>query len=326
MYLTLPPPLLPLKRCTELWFEDCGLIVRAEDTLFRISGAQLAAHSAVFADMRGLKQPEDAEHMDGCPVVRLPDPAGEVEVFFKALFDPGFFTEYPALTNYRTLEGILSLSHKYEVPVLKKRALIHLGNAFQHYNPSKPRLTPSSIGQRPLDVHVLPNIIALCHQIDAPWIFVPACYQYCQTASAADIVRGYTDMSGSNQVLAPDVQIALHSAKTRLHTEKMAEFMDFILADGAGIAKCHNLDGFHACPGIRGRFRSATDLAKGQRLPGQMSAYLATWKIKGICGPCRTALERGAVAAEAKLNKDIPSLFGFQDRDELEKRRIQALE
>ncbi|KAJ7612733.1 hypothetical protein FB45DRAFT_1117307 [Roridomyces roridus] len=51
-----------LNRCTDLWFEDCGLIVRAEDTLFRISGAQLAAHSAVFADMRVMRQPEDAEH------------------------------------------------------------------------------------------------------------------------------------------------------------------------------------------------------------------------------------------------------------------------
>jgi hypothetical protein len=74
-----------LIRAEGLWFEDCGLIIRAGKTLFRISREYLALQSPVFKDMLSFPPPKDAEMMDGCPFVLLPDSAEDVTVFLKAL-------------------------------------------------------------------------------------------------------------------------------------------------------------------------------------------------------------------------------------------------
>lgn len=74
-----------LTRAQGLWFEDCGLIIQAGTTIFRVSRDFLAVHSPVFADMLALPTPEDAEKMNGCPMVLLPDEAEDVTVFLKAL-------------------------------------------------------------------------------------------------------------------------------------------------------------------------------------------------------------------------------------------------
>ena len=72
-------------RAEGLWFEDCGLIIQAENTIFRISRDFLAIQSPIFHDMLSLPAPGDADMRDGCPFVRLPDAAVDVTVFLKAL-------------------------------------------------------------------------------------------------------------------------------------------------------------------------------------------------------------------------------------------------
>jgi hypothetical protein len=74
-------------RVKDLWFPDGSLVVQAEQSLFRISGGILAARSSVFADMLAFTQPPDAETIDGCPVVKLPDRAEDLTCFFRAIFD-----------------------------------------------------------------------------------------------------------------------------------------------------------------------------------------------------------------------------------------------
>lgn len=74
-----------LTRADGLWFEDCGLIIQAEKTLFRVSRDYLAAQSPIFRDMFLLPPPKDADMMDGCPFVLLPDSAEDVTIFLKAM-------------------------------------------------------------------------------------------------------------------------------------------------------------------------------------------------------------------------------------------------
>jgi hypothetical protein len=80
-------PAEPLERCPDLWFSDCGLVIRAGRMHFRLSRDMLAARSPVFADMLAFTQPEDAETIEGCPVVSLDDSPEHLTVFFRALFD-----------------------------------------------------------------------------------------------------------------------------------------------------------------------------------------------------------------------------------------------
>lgn len=76
-----------LKRVPELWFSDCGLVIQAENSLFRVSGSMLAVRSSFFRDMLAFPQPANPDLVEGCPVVRLPDSAEDVTGFLTALFD-----------------------------------------------------------------------------------------------------------------------------------------------------------------------------------------------------------------------------------------------
>ncbi|KAJ7759884.1 hypothetical protein B0H16DRAFT_1532892 [Mycena metata] len=98
-----------------LWFEDCGLIIQAETTLFRVSRDFLAMRSPVFADMLSMPTPKDAEMIEGCPFVRLPDAAQDITYFLKALIYSEFFEPWPAKASSPVVAGVLRMSHKYQV-------------------------------------------------------------------------------------------------------------------------------------------------------------------------------------------------------------------
>ncbi|KAJ7876225.1 hypothetical protein B0H13DRAFT_2055784 [Mycena leptocephala] len=153
-----------LTRAEGLWFADCGLIIQAESTLFRISRDFLAVHSPVFRDMLSLPPPKDTDMMDGCPFVLLPDRAEDVTVFLKALLYPDFFEPYPAPTTLSILTGILRMSHKYEVDTLRKR---------------------SSCTSRP---YIQLPVIARELHID--WILPAAFYRVCDFTRDTDILSG----------------------------------------------------------------------------------------------------------------------------------------
>jgi len=71
-----------------LWFEDGNLILKAENSLFRIYTGLLAARSSVFKDMLAFPPPaEGNEMLDGCPIVTVYDNAKDMVFFLKAIFD-----------------------------------------------------------------------------------------------------------------------------------------------------------------------------------------------------------------------------------------------
>ncbi|KAJ7858610.1 hypothetical protein B0H14DRAFT_2748197 [Mycena olivaceomarginata] len=117
-----------LTRVEDLWFSDATLILRAEDTLFRVYSGFLGARSSVFRDMVAFPQPSepDGDTVDGLAVVRLHDSAAEVEVFLRAIFDSGFFKPPPFAVNFTAVIGVMRLAHKYDVQYLFRRALSHL--------------------------------------------------------------------------------------------------------------------------------------------------------------------------------------------------------
>ncbi|KAJ7232025.1 hypothetical protein B0H12DRAFT_1029158 [Mycena haematopus] len=117
-------------RVERLWFEDGSLVVQAEQSLFRVIRTVLAACSPVFNVMLAFTPPPDAETLDGCPLVRLPDSAQDVTCFLRAIFDSSFFEFYPCQVSFEDALSITRLSHKYAVDYLLRRALVHLSHEF----------------------------------------------------------------------------------------------------------------------------------------------------------------------------------------------------
>jgi hypothetical protein len=66
--------------CEELWLDGGNLVIRAENTLFKVLAAHIAIASSVFGDMLGVPQPlaSGLETHDGLPFVLLPDAAFDV--------------------------------------------------------------------------------------------------------------------------------------------------------------------------------------------------------------------------------------------------------
>lgn len=76
-----------LRRVDELWYTDGSLIIQAEQSLFRVSGAVLAAQSTFFRDMSSVPQPDVVPLIEGCPLVYIHDSATDARHFLKAIFD-----------------------------------------------------------------------------------------------------------------------------------------------------------------------------------------------------------------------------------------------
>ncbi|KAJ6602716.1 hypothetical protein DFH09DRAFT_1125384, partial [Mycena vulgaris] len=109
-------------RVDDLWFpKDSTIVIRAENKIFLVSGAILAARSTVFRDMLAFPQPTsgDTEQIDGSPVVRLHDSARDVEVFLRAIYDSSYFMPAPApvdLWAYLYRRALEHLAEDWVVP------------------------------------------------------------------------------------------------------------------------------------------------------------------------------------------------------------------
>ncbi|KAF7364119.1 BTB domain-containing protein [Mycena sanguinolenta] len=162
-------------RVDDLWFSDGSLVVRAENSIFRVSGAILAARSSVFQDMLSFPQPGsegagEILNLDGTPVVELHDLAAEVEPFLRAIFDSSFFMPPPSFPQLSDILAIVRLSHKYDISYLHLRALNHLSTTYptelpiflEHLN-SFPagfeKLKPSA------DAHL--QVLSVLHEVNA---------------------------------------------------------------------------------------------------------------------------------------------------------------
>ncbi|KAJ7174938.1 hypothetical protein C8R46DRAFT_95448 [Mycena filopes] len=190
------PEPAPVVRVQNLWFEDGGIVVKAQNSLFRVSRGILMLQSPIFADMFSIPQPADAEVIDGCPVAELPDAAEDVNVFLKTIFDSSFFEAYPAQTTHTIIAGVLRLSTKYEVEHLRRRALVHFSSMYPTTLAGWDliRSDTSSAWQKPSwsrPDSAADNIalITLARQVGALWILPAALYDL---TAAADTRPGPT--------------------------------------------------------------------------------------------------------------------------------------
>lgn len=154
-----PPPPGPTRH-PDLWFSDGSVVLRAENTLFRVHISQLSRHSAFFRDLFSLPQPmlkrqrstsstvdvDEGMQMEGCPVIVLHDAAQDVGNLLTALYD-GPYVPFPShhpkprshfdsnfgsndQSDFTITSGILRLSTKYLIDSLRSKALAHLSLAW----------------------------------------------------------------------------------------------------------------------------------------------------------------------------------------------------
>ncbi|KAJ7733031.1 hypothetical protein B0H16DRAFT_1732543 [Mycena metata] len=185
-----------LARAEGLWLNDCGLILQAESTLFRVSGDLLARQSPVFRDLFCPPPPPDADMTNG---------AVDVTVFLKALIYYDFFEPYPAPTTHSVLLGVLRLSHKYEVKALRKRALGHI-SAFHPTTLSEYEALASG-GKFPHwyeELHKsgdFSTVVTLAREVCIDWILPVAFSRVCEFTPIEVIITGEMELPDKISVM-----------------------------------------------------------------------------------------------------------------------------
>lgn len=70
----------------KLWLENGDVVLKADNTVFRVTRGILAYHSPVFLKM--VIHSESHIYLGGCKVLTLPDSADDVTPFLRAIHDP----------------------------------------------------------------------------------------------------------------------------------------------------------------------------------------------------------------------------------------------
>ncbi|KAJ7184652.1 hypothetical protein C8R46DRAFT_1299939 [Mycena filopes] len=319
-------------RVEELWFFDGGLVVQAEQSLYRVSGGILAARSPVFKDMLSFTQPSDAETIEGCPVVRLPDSAVDVTCFFRAIFDSSFFEPHPNKVHLEDIVSILHLSNKYSVEYLLRRALVHLSSHYPTtlsgydtniYGASTSSLLPR--GEENIQPgHVIG--IQIAREVNALWI-LPAAF-YCLAAiGEADIERilgcvAYkarsAKLSDGDRVwfLKSSIQISQQGHHI-LSCLGLPRVVPGCVGGGCALERLHTLAEVQ---------NSLTDLeASLADDPLDLFLPLDTL-LPDCCQTCRDFAQTAIQDARQALWDRLPALCGLPPWKELEEMKHKALE
>ncbi|KAJ7694541.1 hypothetical protein B0H17DRAFT_931620 [Mycena rosella] len=164
-----------LEKVEPLWFSLDAVVLRADTRVFRVFAAILRAQSSVFADM--FTFPQQMETMDGISVVKLHDNPDDKRLQLLTCLN-SFFVPPPANPEFGHIIGILRLSHKYNVPYLRRRALDHLGTMY----PMSLLHFDCTLAEGPQ--HWIPStvfaVLRVCEEVGAPWLLPAAYHCLCQ--------------------------------------------------------------------------------------------------------------------------------------------------
>ncbi|KAF7331341.1 BTB domain-containing protein [Mycena kentingensis (nom. inval.)] len=321
------------ERSEELWFSDGNIVLEAGHRQFKVFHGILGARSTIFRDMLAMPQPPNREMADGCPLVKLPDAAEDMTAFLKAIYDSSFFLPYPSPVDIDVVLGILAVSDKYDVPDLRRRALVHLSSGFpttlagrdlQASNPP-PLERPSWRTVSQHAVNLMPRIVYLARFL-APWILPMALYR----------ISGYQADEVYQSVLAvfdrnAEFAFTEEQARTFLagHTSLVRETTSSTIA---AYTSPPSVDGCLTPENCLLRRITILDLV--QRFLVQTPSHFTLWGLHEtnveallpqLCAICAPELQATHKAARQSLWDRVPGMFSLPPWSELEQLKLEAL-
>ncbi|KAJ6567037.1 hypothetical protein B0H19DRAFT_1139214 [Mycena capillaripes] len=315
------------RRVQELWFEDGNLVIQAGNSLYRVFRGILARASPIFQDMLSLPQPPDSDLVEGCLIVRLPDPETEVTPFLKAIFDSSSFMPHPAVTTYDTVVGVLRLSNKYEVDYLRRRAVVHLSSGYPTTLAVRDAGMVCSWNKMVLVFRGAAAVIQLARELDALWILPYAFYLLAhafdgEVSSKTFIEHAYTgdDYTGVQTDLSShDRRCFFHgfgAQKAATHTNVL-RFL------------CTPLD----IPGCAHPRKCARNRLVALSVTGAaaLANPLDVWREwdwtfgLAVCSPCLIVLKKTHQEARQAFWDVLPTIYGLPPWEELENMKAAAI-
>ncbi|KAJ7912365.1 hypothetical protein B0H13DRAFT_2476428 [Mycena leptocephala] len=303
-----------LQRVEALWFSPDIVVLQAGTRLFRVFAAILKAQSSVFADMFAFPEPASAEieTMDGFPIVKLKDDPDEVEVFLKAIFYSGVFLAPWAQPRFEDVVGTLRLSHKYDVPPLRRRALEHMEFIY-------PTTLSDYDIRRNHDSVSVPNLpdtltaLKVATEVGALWLLPPIYYILCKSSVSAIISEpGWTTLGEKERAAC----LVGHSEQTEYFPTSIA------FLSGPSVGTSH----WEACSLTRHHIARDNLQKVPMRAPLETSHEVLTeMKFMGVCDACMEAASTRCQTDRLGFWDRLPQMFWLPPWAELEELRRVAL-
>ncbi|KAJ7466903.1 hypothetical protein FB451DRAFT_1259476 [Mycena latifolia] len=305
----------PVKRSPDVWFEDGTIILEAdpEGTQFKVFKGILAANSTVFNDMLVVGSiPDNNEMVEGCPVVHLYDTALDLMHFLKAIHHVGYYD--PTDTkDFLLIAAILRLSTKYNVDVLRRRALAHISSLYpttlQEWDLRKDTAM-EVFNARPFAVLLLAKETG--HQA-----LLPACMYLCaDSVDINDILDGLKSIDGKHIELDwPDKRACIRGRQNLLLALRSEVFA--FLTGSLPIPNCVSPQ---RCDSSKLRWLQSLEASLGNGCPGIFSIKFPWTSFrKAVCENCYNASYNNSNHQRQLIWDKLPSYFDMPPWEELAK-------
>ncbi|KAJ7502583.1 hypothetical protein B0H11DRAFT_1712347 [Mycena galericulata] len=300
-------------RSTDVWFDDGTIILEAESTQFKVFKGILAANSTVFNDMLVVGSSSDTSEMvEGCPVVHVYDAALDLMHFLKAIHHVGYYD--PAETkDFLLIAAILRLSTKYNVDVLRRRALAHISSLYpttlQEWDLRKDTAM-EVFNARPFAVLLLAKETG--HQA-----LLPACMYLCaDSVDINDILDGVKSIDGKHLELDwPDKRSCIRGRQNLLLALRSEVFA--FLTGSLAIPNCVSPQ---RCDSSKLRWLQSLEASLGNGCPGIFSIKFPWTSFrKAVCDNCYTASFTNSNHQRQLIWDKLPSYFDLPPWEELVK-------
>ncbi|KAL1703050.1 hypothetical protein EV121DRAFT_281420 [Schizophyllum commune] len=303
----------------DLWFDDGNLVIQTGLALFRVHKSVLAIHATVFRDMVSFPTPASQETYEGVQLAVFQDDAQDMRHFLRALYFPDYFLPPPARTSFDVLEGVLRLSHKYDVGPLRRRALQHLAITC----PTELADLKCELSlERSYDIEdvacTLKAELALAREVQALWLLPVLCL--CLGFEEREDYISAPLWMGKERGIAPDDILLCFFA---FRAVSGAQIIHLFLDSSAGCGRV-------ACDRIR------RDWIDDEDLEGLFTCrpltYLRNWidendgDISELCDVCLPELRKKYKDELERVWNDIPLAIGLPPWDKLREMKREDLE
>ncbi|KIP03702.1 hypothetical protein PHLGIDRAFT_37291 [Phlebiopsis gigantea 11061_1 CR5-6] len=261
----------PLERCADLWYNDGTVVLQAENMLFKVYRGILEEQSPFFADLFTLPQREsnESEKYEDCPLVPMTDPAADVRVFLKAIFDYKFYSDVKTITDYNMILSVVKLSHKYQIDHLLRHSL----PTFTAVYPPSLKNWDIREGRRqykPLTAaygKALPIFVIELARTTGIDVLLPSALFECCSLSINEIMYGVPTPDGTVLCLEARDQVLILQARERLSQLFRTKVFAFVYSEDT-LQSVAAAPAPYSAPARRANWRKVHEWVQGVSEPG----------------------------------------------------------
>ncbi|KAJ3555905.1 hypothetical protein NM688_g2323 [Phlebia brevispora] len=290
-------------KSSAIWFADGDVILRTDDSLFRVHGNTLRKQSSVLEEMLQAADKDGSVYED-CPVIRLHDTGDDMRAFLSAVYTPSYRPKGRSDAEVKDLIAILRLSTKYSALLLREQVVSVLSRQF----PPTLRRWDS----RTYNVHFERNAYAIANVIRESNLYrlLPTVLLHCCLRLTANMLLGFGPMDAAQDLDAVNKRAVLFAQPYLSHQilqDVFPNFYDFDLE----VYGCH--DALRCC-------RSKGKLVSWMKASPFMWCYATSTmetflKKFEFCQTCSRMYMKCYAEGRQKIWDDLPQQFSLPPWD-----------